>query len=272
KRSYEEFSSDAAQSRYLERLVEAFWMRVSSGQIDDLEFAEGVAEAARRNHLKVFSSDAGVQNAMETLGISGSFEQHGPSLQLVFQNNYGRNKVDFFLNRTLDTSIRLSADGVAHVRTTAVLRNDAPPEGVPALLGVDDPEIPPGTNRTQLSLLLPEGSVPRALQLNGNERELYQFEDTGYPVVWTLLDIPPGESAEVTLEYDAPAFFSDDSYEMTLVPQTMTRPDSYSLEVFPPEDFVIRDPDDDDATLDRFVARGALATAQTFRLILDARR
>ena len=261
KRSYEEFDSDTAQSRYLSRLVEDFWQRIEDGELDERAFAEGLAEAALTQHVKVYSSDPGLQDALNDLEVAGTFARHGPNIQMLFHNNYGRNKVDFFLYRTMETVIQLTSEGEARISTDVLLENSAPSEGSSILLGQGKDK---GINRMQLSFLLPENSEVRNLTVDGEDRPARRFDDTGFPVVYSFLDIPPGEQLRVSLEYEAPANYFEDTYRLTLVPQTLTRPDNYSLLVKPPVGFRFQSVNGTGGSRESFEARGGLKRTLTY--------
>src|SRR5918994_6691307 len=98
-------------------------MRHSSGDVD---LVTGVGAAASTSHLKVYSRDDATQDKLEELGVDGDFTDAGPNVQMVFTNNYGPTKLDYFLHRSIDTSIALQAQDEARIRTTVTLTNTAP--------------------------------------------------------------------------------------------------------------------------------------------------
>jgi hypothetical protein len=239
--SYLEFPTPAAQNLYLGDLIGKFWTRVQDGDLEAGPFAQGFAKAVRTQHLKVYSSRPAEQEALAELGAEGDYTDEGDHVQMLFHNNYAANKVDYFLEREVDTSIRLQEDGGAHVTVSVDLENSAPAGPPSDLLGrLAYKGYPPGFNGMFLNLVLPrEATVYRFFQ-NGEQSPYILDEDDGFPVAWDLVELDPGESSNVTIRYRVPSVFEETPqgarYQLKLLPQALVRPDSYSVEIFPPPD------------------------------------
>ena len=269
--SYLDFSTEAEQNRYLIEVVRGFWSELRAGDIDSPgAFAEGLGEAVRTKHLKVYSRDAGDQRALSTLGLDGDYPA-GPNLQLVFNNNYSTNKVDYFLQRRIETTIDLLPTGDARVATTASLTNAAPSGPSSELLGpgpqADDP---PGLNRMFLGFLLPRGANIGALSTGEQRSSLPStYSDSGYPVAWDLVEVPAGETGRAIVEYtiEDAAQLRDDGGRLTwsLEPQTGVTPARFSLRVSPPDGYRFLGQADSQS----FVAAGVLDQTRIFRVELE---
>jgi hypothetical protein len=239
--SYLEFPTRRTHNAFLGELIGQFWTRVQEGDLDAGPFARGFATAVRTQHLKVYSTRDGEQDALRQLDAEGDYTDEGDQVQMLFHNNYAANKVDYFLDRTVDTSVRLQGDGGAHVTVSVDLTNNAPAGPPSDLLGREEFKgYPPGFNGMFLNLLLPrEATVYRFLQ-NGAQAAYILDEDDGFPVAWDLVELDPGESSNVTIRYRVPSVFEQTPqgarYTLKLLPQALVRPDSYSVEVFPPPD------------------------------------
>ncbi|MFN2589013.1 MAG: DUF4012 domain-containing protein [Actinomycetota bacterium] len=251
--SYLEFPTPQAQNLYLGRLISQFWSRVRAGDLDAGSFARGLAKAVGTQHLKIYSPRPAEQEALQSLEAEGDYSDEGGHVQMLFHNNYGANKVDYFLDRQVDTTIRLQEDAGAHVTVSIDLTNAAP-DGPPSdLLGRRSFKgYPPGFNGMFLNLLLPrEATVYRFLQ-NGEQAAYILDVDDGYPVAWDLVELDPGESANVTVRYRVPSVFEETPqgarYQLKLLPQALVRPDRYTVEVLPPEG--MRFVDDGSGTLE----------------------
>ena len=239
--SYLEFPTPKAQNLYLADLIGKFWTRVQAGELDPGPFARGFAKAVRTQHLKIYSSRPAEQDALTQLDAEGDYSDEGAHIQMLFHNNYAANKVDYFLERQVDTTIRLQEDGGAHVTVSVDLTNAAP-DGPPSdLLGRREFKgYPPGFNGMFLNLMLPrEATVYRFLQ-NGDQSAYILDEDDGFPVAWDLVELDPGESSNVTIRYRVPSVFEQTPqgarYRLLLLPQALVRPDSYSVAIYPPPD------------------------------------
>lgn len=244
--SYLEFPTPEAQNLYLGNLIGQFWKRVQEGDVDAGPFARGFANAVTTQHLKVYSSRPAEEAALHRLDAEGDYSDEGDHVQMLFHNNYAANKVDYFLEREVDTTIRLQEDGGAHVSVSVDLTNQAP-DGPPSdLLGrLAFKGYPPGFNGMFLNLIMPrEATVYRFLQ-NGEQSPYILHVDDGFPVAWDLVELDPGESSNVTIRYRVPSVFEETPrgarYQMKLLPQALVRPDSYAVTVVPPPDMRIVD-------------------------------
>jgi hypothetical protein len=176
--------------------------------------------------------------------VHGWLEEDDPNVQMVFHNNYGVNKVDVFLQRSVATSVQITPTGEANVTTDVVLSNSASGDPPSLLLG-DGSVTGVGTNRMLLNLLAPEGSSIDSLTVDGKKRRaLIYAEEDGLQVAWDVVEVEPGGEARVSLTYTVPnaVSFSEtrgEYFAMTLLPQALSRPDAFSLRVEPPPGFRI---------------------------------
>lgn len=244
--SYVDFETEEQQNLFLGRLIDAFWAQIKKGEFDGPEFARGVADAVESQHLKVYSRDEAEQEALAEVEADGSYANSGPNVQMVFNNNYSVNKVDYFLHRKIDTYVELTSNGTAAVQTTVKLRNEAP-EGPPSLLlGPDGPDDKdePGMNRMILNVLLPEGAEEVTYRSGTTEKDPFFYEDRAHTIVWDYLDLEPAEREKVTVRYEVPGAVDSTSrglrFTLTLFPQATVNPDRYSFAIEPPEGFVIQ--------------------------------
>jgi hypothetical protein len=237
--SYLAFPTPEAQNLYLGDLIGKFWTRVQEGDLEPGPFAQGFAKAARTQHLKVYSSRPDEQEALASLDAEGDYSDEGDHVQMLFHNNYAANKVDYFLDREVSTTVALQEDAGAHVTVSIDLTNHAPAGPPSDLLGRRAFKgYAPGFNGMFLNLLLPrEATVYRFLQ-DGEQSAYILDEDDGFPVAWDLVELDPGETSNVTVRYRVPSVFEETPqgarYQLKLLPQALVRPDSYSVEVIPP--------------------------------------
>ncbi len=236
--SYLNFDSEDAQNAFFGALIERFWDKVTTGQLDLTKLALSVGESGRTHHLKVFLQDRNAMSAMQSLGITGDYTDAGPNPQLVFANNYGANKIDYYLRRSVETKVALQSSGEAVVTTEVTLKNTAPSSPPGVLIGTGSATDPPGLNRMQLCFLLPRGSDLDELVVNGTEQLPLVYSDGDHPVAWRVIDIPSGRSASIELTYVIPdaAIVADGSgrFQFTLVPWASVVTEDYRLSVAAP--------------------------------------
>jgi hypothetical protein len=240
---YDHFGGDeTAQDRYLAALTRELWVRLAGGEVDVAGLVTGIGDAVAEGHFKVYAR-RGDQDALAQLGAAGDFTTAGPNLQLVFHNNAAANKVDYFLQRTIQTRVRLDEEGDARITTTAVLKNDAPPGPDSYLLGPGIGGDTAGLNRMYLSFLLPKAAQLEAFAVDQKSVIPFQHQEAGYPVAWSLVEVSSGETARVTVDYTVPdaADISDGggTFDFTLTPQATARPDRYFLTVSGPQGYEV---------------------------------
>jgi hypothetical protein len=195
--------------------------------------------------MRIFVTDQKVRRELEELEVDGSIERFGANLQAIFTNNYGVNKVDYFLHRKIDTLIEVGQGGDLRVRTKVILRNDAPSGPRSNLLGGIENNLPPGTNRQTLSFLVPTGARLGGLRIDGKKGGSIVYSDSKHPVVWDVVTIPPGEKSVVSLVYVVRGGASLDgdggALSFTLLPQPMLNVDELTATVLSPGGYVIAD-------------------------------
>jgi hypothetical protein len=236
---YVHFDSDeVAQDRYLAILTRKLWSRLAGGNVDVPELAAGLTEAVGGGHFKMYSRSGGDQNALAELEAAGDVSAYGSNVQLVFHNNAAGNKVDYFLERRIKTRVELDPAGNATITTTVALDNNAPPGPASYLLGPGIRGDAIGLNRMYLSFLLPRQAELVRFGINSSPVRPFQHQEAGYPVVWSLVEVPSGESAEATVVYRVPDAADITSHggqsSMAFVPQATGRPDRLSLRVTAP--------------------------------------
>ena len=252
--SYILYEDPDEQARYLADIVEAFWIKVSDGDLDATVMMDSIGELARTRHVKVFHEDGSVEHALRVLNVGGGYGASNQNVQLVFNNNYSVNKIDYFLERHVGTTIRLQADGSAEVQVAVELENTAPSGPPSNLLGPGIPGDEPGLNRMTLNVLLPRGATPNEIRIDGRKAAILKYADTDHPVVWNLIEIPAGATVRTVLTYTIPgaATISGDRghFEMSFVPQTSVNDDSYEVRVLPPDGWAADGPTATSGTFD----------------------
>jgi hypothetical protein len=224
-----------AQNRFFKGLVADLLDDLGGGRVDATALARGLVKAANWQHLKIYATDTILEDALGDLGLDGDFTRAGTNVQEIFHNNFTGSKVDYFLRREQHTSVQLATDGTAEITTTMTLENRAPTEPSSLLIRPLLRKYPNGYNRMTLSFLLPRGA--RFAEFRVNDRRSFPLHgnELGYPVVWDILDIPSGDTSEVSVTYRLPHAVDEGRFSMTLWPQALVRPDRFRFELRGPE-------------------------------------
>lgn len=274
--SYVDFDTSAAQDEFLGAIVEGYWSQFEEGSVDGAAFTQGLADAVRSQHLKVYTRADETQALLTDLDATGAYEKSSSNTLMVFHNNYSVNKVDYFLRRKVNTRIKLDGEGRGVATSVITVRNEAP-DGPPSLLlgpGIEGDE--PGTNRMVLSTLLPQFSEPEKVLIDGNEAPLFTWNEENNPVTWNLVELGPGEEKTITVRYRLFKPFVNTSagirFALDLVPQTTVNPDQFELSVAAPPGFAFaKEVAGPDPVVQEFTDSGELNVRREYRLNLVRR-
>lgn len=239
---YQHFGADfTGQTKFLAGIIQDLYDRLGSSQADTARLFEGLAQAAAANHLQIYSTDPTEQQALVDLGVDGGLDLDGPPGQMVFHNNLGGNNVDYFLRRTINTTIQLDAEGGAEITTVIDLVNQAP-DGPPSLLlGYRESGQRPGFNRMELNVVLPRRAARVTGEIDGRVSILRLGEEGTFPLASLDVEMPAGSQRRVTITYtidDVQRFVeSGRDFSFLLTPQPTAIPDRYAVTVIAPDGY-----------------------------------
>jgi hypothetical protein len=187
---------------------------LTSGRRDMLSLGRAVADAAAGGHIRLWSAEPSEEELIERLGIGGAPAAAARAGQHTFHvavENAAANKVDYYLQPSLDALVGLDNHGAASVRLRVVLKNTAPTDGQPSYdLGPDHINTNrPGEYAARVVVWAPPGSLgPDAV------------DESGLDAVQKFVSVEPG--ATVTLEFIATLRDAVRQHELQLrfVPQS----------------------------------------------------
>jgi hypothetical protein len=211
------------------------------------EVGKYLGGAAHKGHISLWFADPDEERVARVLDVDGRVPRPvGDSLLVVDVNGAG-NKLDYYLQRTITYTARISpddelrraqVDGVV----TVGLTNTAPASGLPRAVagpaeGSEDLFVA-GQNRALVSVYTPLRSnsarLGDAVTAIGSELEL------GRNVYSATMDLLPGQAN--TLEVDVSGVVALDRggwYELTLVRQPTLHPDPVQIRLSAPDGFEI---------------------------------
>jgi len=145
----------------------------------------------------------------------------------VVHQNSGQNKIDVFLDRSVDYRLDIES-GRATGTITVTLHNSAPAKGLSAaVIGSNDQGYPFGTN---VALVSVHAALPMvAARVDGIDTPAQRAAAFGAEANTLQVEVPPGGTR--TIEIDVAGDMSGSNYELTLVSQALVRADSYSVNV-----------------------------------------
>lgn len=206
-----------------------------------VDLVRGLAEAARRRHVQVYSADPAVQRGLLQLGIAGSATapRQGDYLMPVSINT-GGNKLDQFMQRRIRYRVNLQPDGSATATASVTLRNDGPSSGLPKyLIGPYNAEHRAGQNDQVQTLYVAGAYGFTAARVDGRPTAASSQAEFGGLALSQVVGVPSRSS--VTLDYDLVRFDALEvlpgnrlRYQLLLRPQASVRPDQVGVSISAP--------------------------------------
>jgi hypothetical protein len=226
-------------------VAQAVWRRLISGQgVDPTRLAQGVGRALSERRLVVYSTDATEQALIESLGIGGAVEEVSGDYLLVFGQNFGENKMDYYLERHIAYRGEVQLDGSIESVLEVTVRNLAPSaDSLPDIVGGSRPrlQLDPGIARSYLSVLVPPKADLVGVLVDGEPIDDFRSRpELGKRLFSVYLDVGPGESKKVAFGYRVPRVLEGNHYRLTVQNQAMVRPETMSVSVKIPPSSVIR--------------------------------
>lgn len=203
---YLEFPQDRGEDReaFLGDIVEILFDRLTTGELPGPQaITEALGPAVDARHLQLWSPDEASQQLFRRLGATGELRNEAPGTFGVFTQNFGGNKIDWFLHRQIDHEVEWDPDsGAVEGTITVQLRNDAPAAGLPrSVIGWGGDEVTgaqpvaDGENFMQLSIY---STVPiEDVTVDGAPVEFGQYQEQGSDVVRLYVAVPSESARDV---------------------------------------------------------------------------
>lgn len=226
---YVHFGDDPARVDFVSGAASTIWQRFIETRLPQPGVVAGaMGPAVRGRHLQLWSAHEEVQRLFAATGASGALVSvAGDALGVVTQNASG-NKIDWFLQRSVDYGVRLDpADSTLEASLTIRLRNGAPASGLPDVVITGFEGVtPPGVNRTYLSVYTPWLLAEGGATLNDRPLVMTSEPEAGRVVHSAYVTIPSGATAVVRLDLrgrfpDRSAYRLDLSHQPTISPDRL---------------------------------------------------
>ncbi len=221
---YQRYADDEdGREAALQMLMDTLAARLLDSPPDPIAFALELAPLADQNRINLWlANDDG--STARRLGLAGEFEIGEQDTFALVHQNAGQNKIDSFLERTVDVESILDIDAqrIDHY-VTVTLDNSATASELPdAIVASNDQGLVRGTNRMTLSTY---SSHPlREARLNGEPVPVESDTEFGLAVYSLVLELEAGEFATLDLHYEG-SLQSDDTYSILLGAQPLVDAD-----------------------------------------------
>jgi hypothetical protein len=191
---------------------------------------QALGRAAGEGRLAVWSNGPGEERLLAGTPLGRTVPATGAPYANLIVNNAGGNKLDYYLGRQL-SYIAESCTGTTRISTVrANLTNNAPTGALPDDVGGrqdDNPQGPPNTSRSLVSLYATAGAQLRSVSIDGVPTAVDVGSEPGHPVYTANLQVPPGTTRVLTYQLIEPT----DPGAATVPVQPLVLPMGASVEV-----------------------------------------
>ena len=201
--------------------------RLLNSDVPVLEAVRTLAELARGRHLMVWSAREQEQATLDRLDLAGAVEVvPGEDLLHVAINNTGANKLDVYVERTLELEAVVGAQS-AEVVQRVRLTNQAPQGLVPYVAGMTNP----GTVVSRVEMNLPPDAIVQSMTQDGSNLEPLAGRGTGRLRLATRVELPRGVGTVLEVRYRIG--LRDGVYRLNALPQALAQDAALRLTVRP---------------------------------------
>lgn len=212
---------------YMQAALKIEFHQLTTGSLPGpRSLSEALNPDVRQGRVLFWSFDKADQPVLRRLGLAGVFPSaRGHDLLAVTTQNAANNKIDAYLQRSVADAVTYDpGNGAVTSRVTVTLHNEATATGLPSEVidSYTGSGLPPGTNRTWLTLYSPLGF--RGATLDGQRLGMSVATELGVHAYSAYVDIPPQSSVTLTLDLTGLTTAGRD-YRLTVRNQPMVLPD-----------------------------------------------
>ncbi len=234
--AYLRFPGVEQRTDVLGDVAEAAFRRLVDGDVPSLRaLARGLAEAVDGRHHLVHARAREAAVDHEAFGAGGELPpvDQVDSFHLTAQNLAG-NKLDYYLDTSLELTGTLAAGGIGELQAEVVLHNDAPADATqPAYVYGPGPTavpLPAGVLRSLVTLYLPFGTSLEGSTGDAVVGPVTSGTEAGRPFASFTVDVPAGATRRVALALrTAPKPTADHAF--VVVPSPRVRPTLVAVQV-----------------------------------------
>jgi len=216
---------DEAREDALDVLVRtAFDRFVTVAQPSPRQIADAFSRPVAESRALVWSAFGDENAGLEQLGLGAPFPapEAGLDLLSVRTANANPNKIDVYLQRTVDYTATIDPETGALAATATVTLAHDPPPGLPEVVVGNRFELPPGTNFQYVSVYTPR-VIERMLVDGVPVSPDLVAEELGWNVYVKFVVVPPNGQATLTVEMSGTA--DPDAYRFAWSAQPTVIPD-----------------------------------------------
>lgn len=205
---YRRYERPAEQDAFFASAASAVFDRLASGRADVRKLVGALAGAGQSRRVLLWSAHADDQKVLGRTTLGGALSparSSGAEFGVYFNDATGA-KMDYYLGASVAAgSAVCRADGRPSAVVRVTLSNRAPADAATALPGYVTGGgafgVPPGSIRTRVAVYGTTGGLLAATRSDGADFPTVSGVDRGRPVSLFTVDLAPGESRTVTVQF-----------------------------------------------------------------------
>lgn len=205
---YQRYADPATQDAFFASAASAVFNRMSSGDVDAKKLLSALADAGESRRVLIWSARSEDQKVLAGTTLAGGLPASDLSTAGigVYFNDATGAKMDYYLRTSVAAgSAVCRADGKPSTVVDVTLTNRAPADAATALpryvTGGGTYGVPPGNIRTRVAVYGPTGGFLAATLSDGGKYTTVAGVDRSRPVSLYTVELAPGESKTVTVQF-----------------------------------------------------------------------
>ncbi|MGH9085219.1 MAG: DUF4012 domain-containing protein [Acidimicrobiales bacterium] len=247
---------DDDREAFLEAAVRALFDELTAGDLPGpRSISAALAPMVDGRHIQLFSNHEAEQSFFSAIGATGSVRRRTPDAVGVVGQNYGGNKIDYFLRRSLSYDVTWDpATGEVDGTLTVRLENQAPAAGLPrAVIGwggdVGYNELPTADGENLSYVSLYTALSLEDVTVDGAPVELNRVvDDLGHRSYDAYVRIPAQTTRTLRAQVSG-QIEPGDAYRLQVLRQPTAVADRYELTIRLPAGWLVHHDDSETQTV-----------------------
>lgn len=203
---YRDIADPRAQDAFFAAATDAIFGAVTSGAVDPAALLAAVADGAADGRILLYSAREPEQSVLAETTLTGSLPAASEEFVGIYLNDATGAKMGFYQAAEARVTCAEPGDSATH-RATVTLTSSAPTDAATALseyvTGNGIFGVVAGDIRTQVLVVLPAGASVADATRGDDKLATVGKDDDGRTLVSMFVQISPGESVTVTVDFTA---------------------------------------------------------------------
>ncbi|GAA4153816.1 DUF4012 domain-containing protein [Leifsonia shinshuensis] len=205
---YQHYAHPSDQDAYFASAAAAVFGKVAEGGVSGSALVGVLADAGRSDRVRIWSSRPAEQSVLASTTLAGGLPVSTPDNAAlgVYFNDATGGKMDYYLANSVSAGAKVCrADGRVTSLVEVTLGNRAPADAATTLstyvTGGELFGVPRGSILTRIAFYGPEGGLLASVRSGGASMASVTGSDGGRPVAVVEVELKPGESKTVDVEF-----------------------------------------------------------------------